>query len=53
MKKIYQTPSLEVLNILPDEKILNSSLNLSIHDDNNITNEADMWSNQETELNIW
>lgn len=53
MKKIYQTPSLEVLNILPDEKILNNSFELNIQDDKNITSETDMWSNQESDLNIW
>lgn len=53
MKKAYKSPELEVMNVETGENILNNSFGLNIHDDQNIDSEANVWSNQESDLNIW
>lgn len=53
MKKAYKTPELEIMNIQTDENILNNSFTLNVHEDQYIDNEGEVWSNQESDFNIW
>lgn len=53
MKKAYKSPELEIINIQTDESILNNSLGINIHENQSIDNEGEVWSNQESDFNIW
>lgn len=52
MKKNYQKPNIELVQY-HIEQVIASSIQLNINEDTSIESETEIWSNEESNLNIW
>lgn len=52
MKRTYQKPSMELMQY-NSEQVIAASLQIDIDNNTSIGNESEMWSNEESGLDIW
>lgn len=52
MKKEYQKPKLEFVQCC-SELVIAASFQLEINKDKNVETEGQVWSNEESDFNIW
>lgn len=52
MKKKYQRPKMELFPCY-SEQVIASSFQLDIYKDKNVETEGQVWSNSESDYNIW